>query len=281
MRVITKVLSGLIAAGACWGACAGVLNEVPSCYKANKLDVKLPVPDREIFILVDQTTILDERLQKSVLENVWGFLGPNSSYTVVSFSAFSQGRYTEVVTAGTIEPPFPEQDRNSTSERLLKSFDACMKGQEIWAKKHATEAITNTLVASSPDLRKSDILAALKDVSIRIKASPAKSKVLFMISDMLENSSISSFYANSAMVRMIDPAKEIAAAEKADMFGAFDGAHVHVLGAGIINPAGDKRSGYRDPKTMNALNAFWKQYFEKSGAKLEQFGQPALLQAIK
>lgn len=262
-------------------AYAGTTNEVPSCYVANKFDIKLPSPDRELFVLVDQTTLFDDKLQNSIFENTWSFLGPNSAFTIVAFSAFAQGRYTDVVASGAIEPPFPENERNSTSQKLLKSFDSCMKSQEPWAKKHAIEAIKRTLVAASADLAKSDILAALKDVSSRIKASPAKDKVLFMASDMLENSTVSSFYAGNTKVRVLDPAKEMSSAERANLVGDFGGARVFVLGAGLIGPAGDSKASYRDPRTMNALHEFWMKYFEKANARLEQFGQPALLQPIR
>ena len=262
-------------------AIAGTTNEIPSCYAANKLDIKLPLPDRELFVLVDQTTLFDEKLQNSIFENTWSFLGANSAFTIVAFSAFAQGRYTDVVASGMIEPPFPEKERNSTSQKLLKSFDSCMKSQEPWAKKHAIEAIKRTLVAASADLAKSDILAALKDVSSRIKASSAKDKVLFMASDMLENSTVSSFYAGNTKVRVLDPAKEMSSAERANLIGDFGGARVFVLGAGLIGPAGDSKASYRDPRTMNALHEFWMKYFEKANARLEQFGQPALLQPIR
>jgi len=232
-------------------------------------------------VLVDQTTMLDEKLQASVLENTWGVLAANSAYVVASFSAFSQGRYTEVLSAGVLEPPFPEKDRDSTSVRLLVAFDGCMKGQLAWARKRAVDAIKKSFAAASPELTKSDILAALKDMSSLVKASRAKDKVLFVVSDMLENSSVTSFYAGNAKVRSIEPNKELAAAERAGLVGDFGGARVFVLGAGIIGPAGDSKASYRDPKTMRDLREFWLKYFEKSGAALGQFGQPALLQPIR
>jgi hypothetical protein len=272
---------GVVAIAVFGASPAGVVNEVPSCYRANKLEHQLPAPAKEIFVLIDQTTLFDDKLQNSVYENTWGYLGPDSSYTVVSFSAFSQGRYTEVVSAGIIEPPFPARERDSTSVRLLNSFEECMKGQEAWAKRRAVEAIKKTFLAASHNLAKSDILAALKDVSALVKASPAKDKVLFVVSDMLENSTLSNFYASSTRVRVVEPAKELAAIEKASMFGDFGTARVFVLGAGLIGPSGDSKSTYRDPKTMKALHDFWAKYFERSGAKLEQFGQPALLQPIR
>ena len=273
--------AGLLMFAYCAAVSAGVLNEVPSCYKANQLAAMLSPPAREIFVVIDQTTILDEDLKTAVLENVRHFLGPDSSYTVVSFSAFSQGRYTEIVGTGTIEPPFPANERDSTSERLLKSLDVCLQKQGTWAKGKVSEDIGKTLVASSPDLARSDILEALHDISSRIEASPARDKVLLMVSDMLENSSISSFYARGGRVRKIDPDRELTLAQKADTVGVLHNVRVDVLGAGLLGPTADRHSTYRDPQTLTALHEFWKQYFDKSGAVLEQFGEPALLQPIE
>jgi len=209
MRKLLHVCGVLIALFACGASLAGVINEVPSCYKANKLDGQMAVPAKEIFVLIDQTTLFDERLQSSVLENTWGYLGLNSAYTIVSFSAFSQGRYTEVISAGAIEPVLAAKERDSISVRLLKTFDACMRGQEAWAKKRAVEAIKKTFASASPALAKSDILAALKDVAARVKASAARDKVLFVVSDMLENSTISSFYASSMKMRAVEKGEVI------------------------------------------------------------------------
>jgi hypothetical protein len=273
--------AGLLMFAYCAAASAGVLNEVPSCYKASQLTAMLSPPAREIFIVIDQTTILDDDLKSSLLENVRHFLGPDSAYTVVAFSAFSQDRYTEIVSTGTIEPPFPAKERDSTSERLLKTLDACLQKQGPWAKDRVSKDIAKTLVASSPDLARSDILGALHDISSRIEASPARDKVLLMVSDMLENSSISSFYAHGGRVRKIDPDRELVLAQKADTVGVLHNVRVDVLGAGLLSPTADRRSSYRDPQTLSALHEFWKRYFENSGAVLEQFGEPALLQPIK
>ena len=259
---------------------SAIVDEVPSCYAANKIGLTPALPEREIFVVVDQTTLLDDKLQNSIFENTWGYLGHHSAYTVVSFSAFAQGRYTEVVSSGTIEPLLAEHDRNATSERSLKTFDECMKSQLTWARQRAIEAIRKSLAGASADLAKSDILAALKDVSARVRESPAKDKLLFIASDMLENSSTLSVYASSTGMRTIDPDKEIAAAERANLIGDFGGARVFVIGAGLIRPAANSRSTYRDSQAIDALERFWSRYFEKSNGKLAQFGHPALLQPL-
>lgn len=276
-----RLLALTLGVALCGTACAGVTNDVPSCYAANKIDIARAQVDREIFVVIDQTTLFDDRLKRSISENLWENLKANTGFTVVRFSAFSQGRYTEVVSTGIIEPVLAEKLRDGTSSKLLVRFDACMSGQLKFAREHAVEAVTSSLAESSPDLAKSDILAALKDVSGRVKTSRARERIVFLASDMLENSSVSSFYASSNKVRRIDPAKELAAAEQAGLIGDFGGATVHVIGAGLIGPAGNAKASYREPQTMTALSDFWGRYFEKSGAHLEQFGAPALLKPVR
>lgn len=238
-----------------------------------------PIPEREIFVLIDQTTVLDDNLKQLVRNNVAPFASHGNAFLIARFSAFSQGRYLDVLNAGKIEAVIPEQDRGAISVKLLKTFDACMQGQQMYAARMMAGAINKAMQESSDSLAQSDVMSSLKEFSTRVRESNAKDKIVFVVSDMLENSSISSFYMKKG-VRVIDPAKEMAIAEKNDQIGDFGGARVFILGAGVIPEVKGAKS-YRDPKTMNALKSFWTGYFEKSNAALEQFGMPALLSPVK
>lgn len=265
-------------------AYAGVANDIPSCYAANKINVPVPATEAELFVLIDQTTPLDSNLQDSVRENVGRLVKQGSAFVVASFSSFGQGRYMQVESAGVIEGPIPAQKRDDISVKLLKNFDACMNGQLDYGRKAAAAALNKALGGSSPDLAKSDIVGSLKELSARVKASRAKDKVVFIVSDMLENSGISSFYANKN-VRAIDPAAEIKKVEAAQMIGDFGGARVFVLGAGLLqeNAGGKNRDSgaYRNPKTIALLRQFWERYFSTSNATVVEFGAPALLAPVK
>ncbi|WP_299719769.1 hypothetical protein [Caballeronia sp.] len=258
---------------------AGVVNDVPSCYLANHFKVPTTRLDQEFFLAIDQTTVFDDRLRAQIVDNALRSVRPASAYTVLDFSAFSQGRYTEVVTRGVVEAQFPEKNRDDVSERALRSFDACMGGQTAFAKKSIVATIQQIEAGATNDLAKSDILAALKDISDKIRTSPASDKVLFLASDMLENSSISSFYSRNA-VRRIDAAAELKKATAAGLIADFGGARVYVLGAGLLTEDVKKTKVYRDPLTMAALKQFWSEYFKQSNANLVEFGEPALLGAV-
>jgi len=71
-------------------------------------------------------------------------------------------------------------------------------------------------------LHKSDVLASLAEVSRLVKNSTTQKRIVLIVSDMLENSTISSFYANNN-ARRIDPAKEMNIASKEKMLGDFSG----------------------------------------------------------
>ena len=174
----------------------------------------------------------------------------------------------------------PEKNRGDISVKLLNSFDACMHGQVKYGMKVAATALNKSLSGTSSDLAKSDVLASLKEISVRVKKSESKNKIIFIASDMLENSSISSFYAKQA-VRQINPEKEIKLVTDNQMFGDFGGAKVYVIGAGLLAEDAKQAKGvYRSPKTMQALATFWKTWFQKSNAEVVEFGQPALLSPV-
>lgn len=235
-------------------------------------------PDTELFVLIDQTTKFDNGLKQSVADNVKLFLKPNTSISVTQFSAFTQGHYTEVLMTGYINNDISESERNDISKPLLAKFDQCKNTQLKRGAAYSGMALKKAFTASSSDISKSDVLASLKDISNKVKQSKAKRKVVLLASDMLENSSISSFYEKQS-VRQISPEKELEKVEANSLSGDFDGAKVYVIGAGLLPE--ETKGTYRTPQTIQALKVFWTKWFSKSNAVLVEFGQPALLNSIK
>lgn len=253
---------------------------IASCYDSKLSAPTVPVAV-EIFLIIDQTTLLDDQLKQSVANQLRPFLAAGNAFSVLVFSAFTQGRYTQLVTSGQLDHPLPAGRRNDVSKPLLSRFDQCMNRQPALAAQAVGGALRTAFGESSGDIAKSDVLASLKDISGKVRQSQAAEKVVLLVSDMLENSSVSSFYAGQS-VRRIDPEREMKTASDSQLLGNFGGARIYVLGAGLLSDDAKKnKSTYRDPKTMQALASFWKSYFEKSKAQLVEFGQPALLNQIK
>jgi len=254
---------------------------VVSCYDT-RLGVKPAAVGSELFVLVDQTTVFDPVLQQQVANSVRPFMRADHAFSVVTFSAFSQGRYTQVLAAGTIEPAIGQVARDDISKPLLARFDVCAKRQPQLAMQAIGSALRSAFAGASVDLAKSDVMGSIKSISARVKASSARRKVVLIASDMLENSSVTAFYGSKGQsVRQIDPHQELKLAADNDLFGDFGGAEIYVIGAGLLAPDAGKKSTYRDPKTMRALNAFWNRYFQKSQATVVEIGQPALLNDMR
>lgn len=254
-------------------------NVIPSCY-----DVKLPAPNiplnQDLFILIDQTTVLDDQLKQQVADQIKPFLVPGNSFSVLVFSSYSQGKYTQLLVTGVLESKLTLEARNDTSKPLLNKYDQCMSRQQPFASQAAGAALRYAFEGTSNQLARSDILASLKEISNKVKQSSARSKIVLLVSDMLENSSISSFY-QSQLVRKIAPDREIQLVSSNNLFGDFGGARVYVIGAGLLEEDARNKSGsYRPAQTMMALQDFWREYFNKSNAQLLEFGQPSLLNPI-
>lgn len=263
---------------------AGVDNDIPSCYTANKIPVAIPASNLEVFMVIDQTTQFDQNLKDSIFQNFGNLLAGGNSFVVASFSSYAQGRYFEIQSAGAFEATVAEKARNDISMSSMRKFDGCLVQQVNYGRKVAGDAMQKAFAGSASDIAKSDIIGSLKELSKRVQASKAKDKILFLASDMLENSTITSFYGNHS-VRPVDPAAEMKKVDAAKMIGDFGGARVFVLGAGLMQEnaggANQKTGIYRDPKTVALLHEFWDKYFTASNAKLIEFGAPALLSPVR
>lgn len=257
-------------------------NSIKSCYDLAKIEGKNTAISKELFVLVDQTTSLDDELKQSVIQNSVANVNYGNAFTVAEFSAFVQGNYSSVVASAQLDWSLKEELRNDTPKKLLQAYDKCMKSQVGYAKKILEDSINKAFGASTNTIVRSDILKSLQELAENtVKTSTAKQKIVFIVSDMLENSSITSFYYKNG-VKKIDPVAEIKIVEANKMLADFGGANVYILGAGLVPLTGNKvTDSYRDPKTMNALQEFWRMYFEKSNAKLIEFGQPALLNTVE
>lgn len=288
MRRSIQVLRSLalgasLALSAALLAHAGLTNDVPSCYTANRIAAPQVQYDQLIYVLVDQTVQLDATLQKSVLDNVQAMLQPGTKFVIAEFSAFSQGHYLNVLHTGIIERPIPASEEGNVVMSRLRDFHTCMQQQLVYGQKLALATTAQVLKSGTSSLDRSDILMALKSVSPAVAQEKAAHKLVFVVTDGLENSSITSFYARNA-VRHINPAVELKKAQDNNLFGDFGSARIYLLGAGVMQPAANgstaERNGYRDPKTLIDLKQFWSGYFSHSNAQLVEFGAPALLEPL-
>ena len=250
-------------------------NDVPSCYDVLKIEKKAPL-ERELFILIDQTTIIDKKMMKYTYKNMMNFMKNGNKVTIASFSSNSGGKYTDVVYSGELEHLMSKKESYDVSKKLLRKYDSCMKGQLKYAKKKAKKALIGVLKGASKQMPHSDIIKSLTNISKdMITASSAKEKIVLLVSDMLEHSSITTFY-KQGRIKHINVQKEFDKINRSQYISDFDGAKIYVIGTGIL-----PKHGYRDAKTLKNLTDFWKHYFKGTNGDLQEIGTPMLLKDIE
>jgi len=251
-------------------------NDVPSCYDALKINNPNPTVQKELFILVDQTTPLDKNIMIYTYKNMMKFIKNGYAVTIASFSANSNGKYTDVAYSGKLEVLLPDSSKHDIAKKVLRKYQGCMNGQYKYAKKKATKALVKVLKGANKNLPHSDIVKSLYDISKHIiKPSNASQKSVLLVSDMIEHSSITSFYSKGSL-KKVDANKELSKIKSSGYLANFSGANVYVIGAGIVG-----KKGYRDAKTLKTLTSFWEEYFSSTHANLKAFGIPMLLEDVK
>lgn len=244
------------------------------CYEIYQIETT-PKIDTAFFLLIDETTIFDKKLQEQIISNTLSFAKGSNHIFIGKFSALIDGGYNEPIFEFSLDGELSDDERYTISKAKLAKVDKCLKDQIGFVKKSIQSNI-NGAFAKKP-IGKSDILYALDDFSKSV-ISPlnAERKIVLLASDMLENSTITSFYASNH-IRLINPKKELSIVETNQIFGDFGGAKVYVVGAGLI----PNSKSYVDPKKLNSLKIFWRDYFNNSNASLEYFGTPALKKFIQ
>jgi len=251
-------------------------NDVPSCYKALDITNQNDSIQKELFILVDQTTILDKNIMIYTYKNMMNFIKNGYAVTIASFSSNANGKYTDVAYSGKVESLLPDSAKHDIAKKKLRKYQGCMNGQYKYAKKKATKALVRTLKGANKKLPHSDILKSLDDIAEHIiKPSSAQNKVVLLVSDMIEHSSITSFYSQGNLKR-IDTKKELEKVKNSGHTTDFSGAKIYVIGTGMVG-----KNAYRDSKTLGYLTDFWKAYFTATNAHLKAIGTPMLLENIE
>lgn len=250
-------------------------NQVPSCYEKFLPETKKPAVQQELFVVIDQTTIMDSTIQKQIFVSVEKFIKPGNAVTVVTYSSNIDGRYMETPFSGVIETNAPQDIRDDQPKKVLRNFDRCLHDQYAFTKNHIGIAMLDGFKNSTSNIPKSDIFKSFSQMTqYAMKDSKAKEKIVIISSDMLENSSITSFYQNGGL-KSIDPDNEMNKFKKCGLNANFCGARVYVIGA-----ATTPGKNYHDPKMMQQLKSFWSSYFSCNNAKLIEFGEPMLMGTV-
>lgn len=290
---------GLMAAtalslGGCWGEDAAVvtvvtaLSPIPAaasrepqrCFDDPTVATLKQAPGlgmaTDVLLLVDRTTQFPPDVRQAIEEQIVALATPGTRLTVGSFSTYSNDTHAGIDFETFIEPDFPANDRNDYPMGALRKLDDCLSERTTEEGAAVRAAANIALQAYLPDGQRSDVAASIKQFGQRLGGDGGHRRILILASDMLENSSVTSFYSGGAM-RVIDIDQELAKVEQRQLVAQLGGARVYVIGAGLI-PV-DVES-LRTHDELLALERFWTGYFERSGAQSIQIGKPLLLRPI-
>jgi hypothetical protein len=273
----------LLALGLCLLPMAAALaeerNDIPGCYPHAQLTQQQPAPSgRELVVIIDETVQMSQELQRSAWEHAMRYVKPGDSVRLYQFSAFLQNNYMKLQFAGTLDSPLQGKVRNSNVTNSLKQLDSCLKQQTVFFQKTFGKQFVGSFGKPGEDIARSEVFASLQKIGEDIAGRPAQDKVVLLVSDMLENSDFGSFYSAN-QVRTLDPAAELQKVEHKQLFANLGGARVYVHGAGLVS--GAAQGAYRSGNTLQKLEAFWREYLQRSNATLESFGTPALTVDIR
>lgn len=256
-------------------ALAAERNDLQSCYTRNGLaDIKPAASGRELVVIIDQTIPMPEDLQRSSWGQIDRFVQPGDRVRLYTFSAFLPGEYQRLVYAGELDMPLQGEVRDDVNMRKLRSLDQCLATQKKAFQAGFGGLFVKGLRDARQDIPKSEIMNTLRRVGEDMsKEQGVQERVVYLISDMLEHSDYTSFYAAN-QIKQLNVSNELKLAQSKGLYADLQGARVYVSGAGLVTDA--VKHAYRSGKTMDALNDFWAQYLNASNATLEGFGTPSL-----
>lgn len=254
-----------------------------SCY--NEIDVAEPPPPikRGLLVLVDNTVEFDRRIQDEVFNKIMIFMserdrpsglirnttndpkiGDGDRIIIMSFSHYGSGRFTGIrgdwrleqlpINAGDVPKP------------TLRKLRVCLVRQVQNRKNYIQEKLEEIYSESSKDIPTTELIETLVRTSRElIPLLEVEEIFLLIVSDMMENSDITSFYR-----RTIEPGTEMRQMEKIDLIPDYPGTKIYVIGAGYTY----NRS--HSTKVMRKVKDFWQQYIERAGGQLCEFGAPLM-----
>lgn len=244
-------------------------NDISSCYDQAKLsDSKPAASGRLLTVMVDQTLLFPDELQRESWGKIARFIKPGDKVNLYSFSAVVNNQYMRLHYSGTLDNHLADTARNDINMTRLRKLDNCLKGQvNIFANTFGRELV-KVLREGSTDHPKTEIIFSLREVADNIQREKSNDNVIFMLSDMMEHSGYASFYGKNKTA-----ANQLKNIEEKELFTDMSGARVYVMGAGLVS---DDSGQYYPGKNLENLKLFWKTYFDKSNANLEGFGTPSL-----
>lgn len=251
-----------------------------SCYQLIGEEIT-GAPKEALFLLIDNSVDFDTGVINSIQEKIEHWIGNNKSIEIYNFSMYSQQTYTNKVLAGNIDQVPSEDFMDNLKKSLRIKFERCMKSYIPLVKIQIQKATVEVFKKSSSNISRTEIINNIKKITQHIKEHPAKKKLILIVSDMLENSSMQAFYEGNK-VKLINPELEFKKVTTNNLLSDLDKATVYIIGLGYIPD--NNREGKNQSvslQTRKALESFWIKYIENSNGKIGEIGTPLIFGDLK
>lgn len=92
--------------------------------------------DREVFIIIDQTTPFPKNIRKNAIINIFALLKPKTTVNIFTFSEYTKGKNISLVDRYYFHPQLTKDQRYNMGKKSLKNFDECFISQNNGMKKN-------------------------------------------------------------------------------------------------------------------------------------------------
>lgn len=221
--------------------------------------------DREIFVIVDQTTPFPKDIRQKAIINIFDLINGRTALNLFTFSEFTKDKKISYIDHYYFHENLSKEQRYDMGKNSISEFEQCYQAEQNGLRKKLAQDIYSNFKEENQESKNSEILYSFKKIAKgAIKVSPTKQKMVFILSDMLENSHYTSFYGKE--LKHLNIKKEISLIREKGLIADFGGADIIVLGAGIVD-----NETYRDGEDFDKLEEFWTEYFKMSNANLKVF----------
>jgi hypothetical protein len=262
----------LVAAGATSPAAA-------SCFdrpETQALRQYAPQPELlQATFLIDESVMLPEVAQRQMMDAIARLARPGNEISVGFFSSYSGSRFPQLVATVRFDTPLPEPYWNRVSRRARDLLAACIAYQHRHGILYLQGVLGARFRAAQTSIAQSDIMSSILQFSERVRQSLAREKIVVVGSDMLENSSTTSFY-RAGRLRLIDPVRELHNAAAHNLFANLGGARIYLVGF-ALQPG----EATVPVDLVQRLEQFWTIWFQRSRAGAVRIGKPVLLGEIR
>lgn len=245
-----------------------------SCYAAitygDPYDVQ---PKRALYVMIDQTTPLDDLLRKKIAKLVVNWGKPGDRLKVAVFSANFRGHFPEVVYSGVVEPEPDERYLYGLRWADKRTLLDCLSAQQTAVREAFRAKMVYGLSSPHVKSKRSDLIYSLKELSRQIIAeNDAKERHVLLVTDGVESTPALMTYRKGKPAQA-DAQQFMNKIRRMGLVASWKGANIYIYGLGLS----EKKNAYITPESVDHLARLWERYFVEGNGVVRAIGRPELL----